>query len=104
MVQIVHIGRELLVVLNISKISTGVQILLEHSQDILKTVPEKYGFKTVHQKLFAFLLKMRKMERKNWKNMMVIKQRDRDLQDIAQCLALKGLLTDFVKALSNKEE
>jgi hypothetical protein len=47
---------------------------------------------------------MRKIERKNWKNMMIIKQRNRDLQDLAQCLAMKGLLSDFIRALESKEE
>ena len=76
---------------------------MEHTKDMMKTVPEKFGLKATHQKLFSFLLKMRKLERKNWKNMLVIKQRNRDLQDIAQCLTLKALLLDFIK-ISGSEE
>lgn len=94
----------MLALVTVSKISTGCQIVLEHTRDIMKTVPEKLGARAIHQKFFAFLLKMRKLERKNWRNMMVFKQRDRDLQDIGRCLALKELVWDFIRALQDKDE
>jgi hypothetical protein len=70
----------------------------------MKTVPEKFGLRAIHEKFFKFLLKMRKLERKNWKNMMILKQKSRDLQDLSRCLALKGLFLDFIKVLQSKEE
>jgi hypothetical protein len=70
----------------------------------MKTVPDKFGLRPIHEKFFAFLLKMRKLERKNWRNMMVLKQKSRDLQDLSRCLALKGLFSDFAKALESNEE
>ena len=84
--------------------ATGFQIILEHIRDMSSIIPQKLGLQPVEKKLFRFLLDLRKIERKNWKNMLEIKQKERDLQDITNCLTLKSLILEYIKALKDEIE